>query len=79
MYAAANFSIRFDTLEKRSPDSDSMRPLGIGIRSLGEAEAKLIESGISFVRQRSISPGYESLLLQDPAGNWLELIEIRPV
>ncbi|MCC6240220.1 MAG: hypothetical protein IT448_07990 [Phycisphaerales bacterium] len=55
------------------------RPAVIQIRSLDEMQRKLVDRQIEHVRQKSVAVGYESLSLQDPAGNWLELVEAREV
>jgi hypothetical protein len=46
---------------------------------LEEAEKKLIELELEYTRQRGMTPGEESLLLIDPAGNWIELQEYRVI
>jgi hypothetical protein len=51
--------------------------LGVEIPSLAEAERKLIEGRIEYIRQKGLVPGHDNILLQDPAGNWLELTEAR--
>ena len=38
-----------------------------------------MEAKIEYVRQRTLTPGEESLVLLDPAGNWVELVEYRAV
>ena len=43
------------------------------------AELKLVEAEHDYLRQRGLTPGQESLLLQDPAGNWVELFEVRRI
>jgi len=54
---------------------DGVRPIGIEVRSLRDAERKLFDNQIDYIRQRGLLPGLISLLLQDPAGNWIELFE----
>ena len=56
-----------------------MRPLGVEVISLGETEKKLIALEMEYVRQRGTTPGLDSLLVLDPAGNWVEIVEYRPV
>jgi catechol-2,3-dioxygenase len=58
---------------------DSLRALGIEIPSLADLETKLVELQIEFTRQRGLLPGHDALTLSDPAGNWLELVESRPL
>ena len=71
-YRAENFRLIFKMMEP-PVIHDGMRPLGIDVLSLFEAEQKLIDAEIDYVRQKALMPGLESLLLQDPAGNWIEL------
>ncbi len=47
--------------------------------SLVEMELKLVEAQIVYDRQKGLMPGEESLVLADPAGNWVELVESRKV
>jgi hypothetical protein len=73
-YRAANFAIVFQVVEPpvRRPD---MRAIGIEVQSLAEARKKLIDVEIEHVLQRGLTPGMLSILLQEPAGNWIELTE----
>ena len=57
----------------------SVRPLGIELPSLRIAERKLIAAEIEFIPQRGLIPGQHTLLLLDPAGNWVELFESQPL
>jgi hypothetical protein len=77
VYRAENFRLRFQTVEPPVVHP-SLRPQGIEVRSISETEAKLTEAEIEYSRERALVPGQESLLLQDPAGNWLALTESRP-
>jgi hypothetical protein len=77
VYRAENFRLRFRTVEPPIFRA-SLRPFGIEVRSLGEAQAKLNDAEIEFSHERGLVPGQECLVLQDPAGNWLELTECRP-
>jgi hypothetical protein len=78
IYRAENFSLHFD-VQDRPVEHDSMRAQGIEVLALADAEKKLIEAEIEYTRHRGITPGMESLLLLDPAGNWIELVESRGV
>jgi hypothetical protein len=78
VYRAENFRLRFDVHECPQP-RDDMRPIGIAIPSFGEMMEKLSDREIEFVRQRGISPAQDTLLLRDPAGNWVELSEMTRV
>jgi hypothetical protein len=76
VYLADNFALRFDILEGLV-ERDTFRPLTIEVPSLAEAEAKLIEAEMEYTRQRGLNLGDESLVLLDPAGNWIELVEMK--
>jgi hypothetical protein len=78
VYRAENFVLRFD-VEERPVEHDSLRPQGIEIVSLAEAELRLIEGECEYVRQRGVLPGSETIVLRDPAGNWVELVELRSI
>ncbi len=76
LYRADNFHLLFEVVEP--PISrDDMRPLGIEVPNLLEAEHKLIDAEIEYLRQQGLLPGQETLLLQDPAGNWISLTASR--
>lgn len=77
-YHAENFRIIFDGVEP-PVDREDMRALGIEVRSLAAAEQKLIDAEIDYLRQKSLTPGHDSLLLRDPAGNWIELFEASAI
>jgi hypothetical protein len=77
-YRAENFNLCFDVLEPPL-DRDTFRALGVEVPSLGQAERKLIEQQIEHIRQKGLVPGHDNILLQDPAGNWLQLTESRLV
>jgi hypothetical protein len=78
IYRADNFSLRF-VVQEMLPQRGVYRPAQIEVRSLLVAEHRLIEAKIEYVRQRTLTPGEESLVLLDPAGNWVELVESRAV
>jgi hypothetical protein len=78
VYRAENFRVHFHLVEGLV-ERESLRPLGVEVPSLAGAEEKLIAAEIEYVRQRGVTPGQESLLLTDPAGNWIELVEMRAV
>lgn len=78
VYHADNFDLRFEVIDP-PVEHDSLKPLGIEVLSLRETELKLIEREYEYERQKGIFPGHFALVLLDPAGNWLELTESRPV
>jgi hypothetical protein len=77
-YRAENFTLRFE-LQERPVEHEDLRPQGIEIPSLAEVEMKLIEGEYEYVRQRGVVLGTETIVMRDPAGNWIELIELRPI
>jgi hypothetical protein len=80
VFRAENFRLRFEPVRTPPPvERGSIRPQGIEVGSLIAAERKLVDAEIDYIRQRGLLPGQYSLLLQDPAGNWIELIDARPV
>ena len=76
-YRADNFILRFEILSEQPVVHESLRPLGIDVMSLAEVERMLIDAEIEYTRQRGVTPGRETLLLLDPAGNWLDIGQIR--
>jgi hypothetical protein len=76
IYRSETFDLIF-TVEEPPVLRDSLRALGIEIPSLPAIEIQLIERQIPYTRQKSLTPGRESLVLMDPAGNWIELTESR--
>jgi hypothetical protein len=78
IYHADNFAIRFDVCELL-PQRHEYRPTQIEVQSLLLAEHKLIHAKLEYTRQKTLTPGEESLVLLDPAGNWVELVELRAI
>ena len=78
VYRAENFRLSF-VLVEGLPERDDLRPQQIEVLSLAVAEQKLIDAELEYVRQRGLIVGSESLLLQDPAGNWVELVEAKRI
>ena len=77
-YRSENFTLHFELQEARV-EHDDLRPQGIEIPSLAEIELKLIEGEYAYVRQRGVMPGTETIVMRDPAGNWIELLELRSI
>jgi hypothetical protein len=78
VYRAENFDLYVDVLEPPIA-RDDYRPVRAEIRSLADMSRKLTEAEIGYVRRKGLVPGEEALVLQDPAGNWVELSETRLV
>jgi hypothetical protein len=78
VYRSETFDLIF-VVEEPPVRRDTLRALGIEVQSLAQTEQKLLERQIPYTRQKSLIPGQESLLLMDPAGNWLAITEVRNV
>ena len=78
IYQADNFAIRF-VVKELLPERGEYRPVQIEVQSLIVAEQKLMDAKIEYTRQKTLTPGQETLVLLDPAGNWVELVEYRAV
>ena len=76
VYRTDNFDLYVDVLEPPVPRED-FRPVRAEVRSLAVVQQKLIEADVAHVRRKGLVPGDEALVLQDPAGNWVELTETR--
>jgi hypothetical protein len=77
-YRADNFTLHVDVKEPPLR-RDDVRPLGVEVPSLADLELKLIEAEIDYTRQRGLLPGEESIVLMDPGGNWLTVVDRRAV
>ena len=77
-YRADNFTVHIDVKEPPVRRVD-LRPLAVEVSSLGALEEKLIEAEAEYERRRGLLPGETSIVLLDPAGNWVEAVEMRGV
>lgn len=75
-YRSDNFSLNFDVVERRV-ERDDLRSTGVEVPSLREIEHKLIAAEMEYTRQKGVEPGRECLILQDPAGNWIAVMEMK--
>jgi hypothetical protein len=78
VYRAENFDLHF-RIEEPPVRRDTLRALGIEVLSLATVERKLIDAELEYTWQKGVMPGHQSIALLDPAGNWLQLTESRPV
>jgi len=78
VFRAENFDLIIDVIET-NPQRESMRPIGIEVNSLGQVERTLIEREIEYLRQKGTTLAHNSILLTDPAGNWVEIFERREI
>ena len=74
IYQAENFDLYIDVLEPPVIRED-YRPIRAEVRSLPDMALKLREAEIEHVRRKGLTPGDEALVMQDPAGNWVELTQ----
>jgi hypothetical protein len=77
-YKAERFHLIFDVLEPPI-DRENMRAILIDVPSLRAAEQGLIDREIEYERCKSLTVGEQNLLLQDPAGNWVQIGEFNAV
>jgi hypothetical protein len=75
-YRADNCCIMFSPHEGLI-HRDQCRPLRIEIPALSEMEKKLAERQVGYEKQRGLTPGTECLVVYDPSGNCLEIVESR--
>ena len=78
VYRADNFRLCFEAIHGFITH-DTYRPVQIEVLRLGETELRLIEEEVEHERTRGLTPGSESLVLRDPSGNWVEVVERREV
>jgi hypothetical protein len=78
VYRAENYRLRFVPLDPLPARAD-MKPLAIEVRSLRDAEAKLLDREIEYEWERGLVPGDRRLLLRDPAANLIHLVESAAV
>jgi hypothetical protein len=76
IYRADNYVLRFSVHEP-PVFHESMRALIIEVPSLADAVQKLNAAELEYTRQKGLDAGTESIVLLDPAGNWVELVETR--
>ena len=78
VYRAENVRLSFQVHEPLI-ERETLRAQGIEVRSLAAVAEQLEQWAIEFTRQKGLYPGQQSLLLQDPGGNWVEISESRPI
>jgi hypothetical protein len=76
VYRTENFDLYVDVLEPPVTRED-YRPVRVEVKSLAEMQLKFIEAELEHTRRKGLTPGDEALVLQDPAGNWVEVTESR--
>jgi catechol 2,3-dioxygenase-like lactoylglutathione lyase family enzyme len=78
VYKAENFRLRFDVVEVAIP-RDDMRMLGVIVKSLADMMRRLGDAEIAYSRERGLNAGEERLLLLDPAGNWIRIVQSKAI
>jgi len=73
-YRTANFRLLFEIYE-RPPERQDYRPLGMVVPSLTELVGRLVERNISHVRHAGLWTGSDRVVLNDPAGNIMDVTE----
>src|SRR4051812_12213622 len=74
VYRTENFDLYVDVFEPPVMRED-FRPVRIEVKSLSEIQLKFIEAEVEHTRRKGLLAGDEALVLQDPAGNWIEVTE----
>ena len=78
VYRADNVRLRM-IVQEPMPQRTTLRAVQIEVPLLADLELKLTEEKMEYERVRGITPGSEVLLFRDPAGNLVEVSEIRRV
>ena len=78
VYKAENFRLCFEVVESWRPPED-FRPIDIDVPLLSLVRQQLIDRKIEFQWQKGLPPGRETLLLQDPAGNWVQIGQFKRI
>jgi hypothetical protein len=76
VYKAENVRLRLAVREPPLSHTD-MRPLVVEVRSLALTEAKIVERELEYERLKAVGAGQDTLMLRDPAGNWVAIVESR--
>jgi hypothetical protein len=78
VYRAENARLIFEVIEPPLQHQD-FRPIGIEVPSLAMIEQQIVEREIEYERLKGMVVGQETLVLRDPAGNWVALSEFRRI
>jgi hypothetical protein len=74
VYRAENVRLRL-TVHERPPERIDLRPLIVALPNLAALVIRLNEREMMYVRQPGLLPGTEGILLRDPAGNFIQVVE----
>jgi hypothetical protein len=78
VYKAENCRLVFQVIETPENRPD-MKPIGIDVPSLRLLEREFIDREIEFLKEKGIFAGQVTFLLRDPAGNWVQIGEMRTI
>ena len=78
VYKAENVRLVFDIADPHVERPD-FRPIGVEIPDLSAAEHEIIERKLEYERFKGLIIGRVTLMLRDPAGNWVAISEARRV
>jgi len=74
IYKAENLRLCIDVVEPPVHRLD-FRPIGIEVPSVAAVEQHLAQRQIEYEWQKGLTSGSQTLLLRDPAGNWVQIEE----
>ena len=78
VYHADNVDLIFDVQEP-PVDRNKLTPTPFEVDFIDELVQRLLENQIPYERMRGVMPGHEYIVLIDPAGNWVSLMQRRVV
>ena len=78
VYKAENARLVIDFFEQ-PPERIDLRPVMIEVPARGRLKSQIIEWEVEYQRLRGLMAAQETLLLQDPAGNWVSITEGRGI
>jgi hypothetical protein len=78
VYLAENLRLHVEIHEPPIEHPD-LRPVKVQVPLLSVITESLDQRQMAYTRQVGIFPGDRSILLQDAAGNWVEVTESRPI
>jgi hypothetical protein len=74
VYRAENARLRL-SVHETPPDRPDYQPALVVVPSLTELVQRLNDARQIYARQPGLAPGAECIVLQDPAGNWVRVLE----
>ncbi len=72
VFKAENVSVLF-TVGEGPPHRDDFRPLIVEVPHFADLIKAFNEREVEYEWQRGITPGTDTILLRDPAGNWVSI------